>query len=146
VWRAITEPEELAHWFPAAVELDLRERGSMTFRFPDESQPPSRGQVTELDPPHRFAFDWAGQRLRFQLDPEGDAAACLLRFTVLLSAEDTAARDAAGWHVCLGLLEERLGGGEAQGPSSAPTGEWRALYDDYRERGVPAGAPVPGDS
>src|SRR5205085_289579 len=33
VWRAITEPEELAHWFPAQVEIDLRPGGAMKFSF-----------------------------------------------------------------------------------------------------------------
>ncbi len=33
VWRAITEPDELEHWFPSKVQVDLREGGRMTFTF-----------------------------------------------------------------------------------------------------------------
>ena len=33
VWRAITEPGELAHWFPSAVTIDLRVGGAMRFEF-----------------------------------------------------------------------------------------------------------------
>ena len=31
VWRAVTEPEQLAHWFPNTVEVDRREGGRMHF-------------------------------------------------------------------------------------------------------------------
>ena len=53
VWRVITDPGELGHWFPCAVELELRVGGPMTFTFaPGETQ---SGEVLELDPPRVFA-------------------------------------------------------------------------------------------
>ena len=47
-------------------------------------------------------------------------AGCVLRFTHVLEERDTAARDAAGWHVCLDRLGDRLDGGspEALGPEA----------------------------
>jgi uncharacterized protein YndB with AHSA1/START domain len=109
VWRAITDPEDLEKWFPDQV--------------PDLS-------AAEKDPPRRLEFDWGdeGDRLRFELEPDGSGT--ILRFTHFLAAPDKAARDAAGWHVCLVSLQKLLD-------------EWRALYDDYQRRGFPAGAPVP---
>ena len=73
VWRAITEPEELAHWFPPGEEL----------------------QVTESEPPRLLAGTWYGDELRFELRPEGDA--CMLVFTHTFAEREKAARDAAGW-------------------------------------------------
>jgi uncharacterized protein YndB with AHSA1/START domain len=142
VWRAITEPAELAHWFPSAVEADLRVGGAMTFRFeqtlPDGSSTMS-GEVTDLERPRLFAFYWGQDHLRFELEPIEDDRACLLRFRVELDARDKAARDAAGWHVCLDRLERRLGSpGEEPGRE-----EWRAHYEEYGRRGFPTGAPVP---
>jgi uncharacterized protein YndB with AHSA1/START domain len=142
VWRAVTEPEELAHWFPSSVEVDLREGGRMSFTFPDADMEPTGGTVTELDPPHRFAFLWGDEQLRIELEPDGEG--CLMRFTHVLSTREAAARDGAGWHVCLDRLETRLSGGAAEAPGSGVTGEWRELYEEYRRRGAPAGAPVPG--
>ena len=43
VWQAVTEPEELGHWFPSAVEVDLREGGEMHFTFPDGEMEPDGG-------------------------------------------------------------------------------------------------------
>ncbi len=40
VWRAITEPGQLAGWFPAAVELDLRLDGPVTFTFEEDPGAP----------------------------------------------------------------------------------------------------------
>ena len=143
VWRAITEADELEHWFPSRVEVDeLGPGAEMTFTFenmPIEDAPMTMtGRVTELDPPRRFAFTWGEDHLRFELEPVADEDACVLRLTVLLDARDKAARDAAGWHVCLDRLEQRLG-------DNSGKGEWRGYYDEYQRRGVPAGAPIAGE-
>ena len=141
VWRAVTEPEQLAAWFPARVTVDLTPGGRMRFEAGEGS---ADGEVLELDPPRRFAFTWGGERLRIELEEAGDG--CVLRFTHVLSSPEQAARDAAGWHVCLDRLETALGGGAAVAPGSEPTGEWRGHYEEYQRRGLPVGAPVPGDA
>jgi len=141
VWRAVTEPAELAHWFPGEVTVDLRPGGRMTFS--DEGFTSLDGEVTELDPPRLFAFSWGDDHLRFELEPADGGAGCVLRFTHVLDASDRAARDAAGWHVCLDLLELRLAGTPTTPPTAVATEEWRRHYDEYRWRGLPTGAPVP---
>jgi uncharacterized protein YndB with AHSA1/START domain len=140
VWEAVTEPEQLAHWFPTTVEVDLREGGAMSFAFPGGEEKMS-GEVLELDPPRRFAFLWGGDELRFELEPEGEG--CRLRLTHLLTRSDEAARTAAGWHVCLDRLGELVDTGGAEAPGTEPTDEWRAHYDRYLAAGVPSGADVP---
>jgi uncharacterized protein YndB with AHSA1/START domain len=146
VWRAITVSGELEHWFPCHVEVDeLREDAQMTFRFDDmplDAPSTMTGRVTEFDPPRSFAFTWGPptreDHLRFELEPLLGEEACVLRLTVLLDSREKAARDGAGWHVCLDRLERHLGSAEANG-------EWRDYYDEYRRRGVPSGAPIPGE-
>jgi uncharacterized protein YndB with AHSA1/START domain len=148
VWRAITDPEELWHWFPGGVELELRVGGAMTFTFHEqrlENAPITmEGEVTDLDRPRLFAFYWGGDHLRFELEPVDAGAATRLEFTVLLDARDKAARDAAGWHVCLDRLEQQLTGAPTNAPGSDPTAEWRAHYDAYARQGLPTGAELPG--
>jgi uncharacterized protein YndB with AHSA1/START domain len=148
VWEAITQPSELAHWFPCEVEVELRLGGPMTFHFPEMALPDAAstllGEVTEYDPPRRFAFTWGEDHLHFALDPSDDDAATILRFTVELDTRDKAARDAAGWHVCLDALERQLDGAEIERPY--PPGDWRTLYEDYQRRGLPADAPIPTTS
>ena len=144
VWRAITERDDLGHWFPSKVVVaELAPAAEMTFEFenmPVDAPSTMTGRVTDFDPPRVFAFTWGppGQEdhLRFELEPVQQE--CTLRLTVALGTRDKAARDAAGWHVCLDRLEEHLGG-DVEG------GEWRGYYDQYQRRGVPAGAPIPGE-
>jgi uncharacterized protein YndB with AHSA1/START domain len=142
VWRAVTDPAELAHWFPSAVRGDLVPGGKLTFEFPGGEMPTMDGEIVELDAPRRFAFTWGDDELRIELDPAGEG--CVLRFTCLFSDAERASRDAAGWHVCLDLLERHLGGQPATSPTSEPTPAWRALYEEYQRRGLPSGAPLPG--
>ena len=145
VWRAITEPSELAHWFPSHVEVDLRVDGAMRFEFenmPLDAPSTMTGRVTELDPPRLFAFFWGDDHLRFELEPTDRDEACILRFTVVLGATDKAARDAAGWHVCLDGLARHLDDSSGQRPFTPET--WREHYAEYSRRGLPTGAQVPG--
>jgi uncharacterized protein YndB with AHSA1/START domain len=142
VWRAVTNPAELAHWFPSAVSGQVEPGGKLTFDFPDDDMT-LEGEVVELEPPRRFAFTFGDDLLRIELDAAGDG--CLLRFTCLFEEPERAARDAAGWHVCLDALERHLGGMPTQAPSSEATPDWRERYEEYQRRGLPAGAPVPGD-
>jgi uncharacterized protein YndB with AHSA1/START domain len=141
VWRSITVPEELASWFPSTVEVDLREGGAMRFTFDPHLAEPMEGRVVELDPPKVFAFLWGKDLLRLELAPEGEGTR--LTLTQTLEA-DEAARNAAGWHVCLDRLERLLAGAGAEAPGAEPTREWSERYEAYQRRGVPAGAPVPG--
>jgi uncharacterized protein YndB with AHSA1/START domain len=143
VWRAVTDPDELAHWFPSRVDVDLRPGGAMHFTFEQEGVPDADGRVVELDPPRRFAFTWGDELLRIELEAADGDEGCLLRFTHVLSRDDQAARDAAGWHVCLDRLRRRLAGDDTTAPTSEPTAEWRAHYEVYERRGLPTGAPVP---
>lgn len=125
VWRALTEPGELAHWFPATITTQPRIGGTLRFLF-DAGAPDgdyTRGRVLELDPPKVYAFSWAGSVLRFELVPDGDG--CLLLFTYTLSGAGTAgdlpsvARQAPGWDACLGLLVAWLDGESAEPPGSS---------------------------
>jgi uncharacterized protein YndB with AHSA1/START domain len=143
VWRAVTEPAELAHWFPSVVRGDLTAGATLAFDFPGGEMPTMQGEVIEADPPRCVAFTWGDDVLRIELEPDGDG--CVLHFVVLFDDAERASRDAAGWHVCLDRLAEHLGGAAAQAPGSEPTADWRAHYEEYQRRGLPAGAPVPDD-
>jgi uncharacterized protein YndB with AHSA1/START domain len=134
VWRAVTEPSELAHWFPATVELELRPGAPVHFAEEDPDIGESTGEVLEVDPPKVFAFRWGGDVLRFELVPDG--AGCRLHFSHALSGGDVwgdekfAAQHAAGWDACLELLDARLDGRTAEGGSMA---EWFVRNEVYVE-------------
>jgi uncharacterized protein YndB with AHSA1/START domain len=111
VWRALTEPDELAGWFPATVRIhDLRLGGRLEFVFPQGEAPTLEGVITELVPRRVFAYSWGDQQLRFTL--ELDDGGCVLTFTHAFGDRLDAAAFAAGWHQCLDSLGDSLDGRE----------------------------------
>jgi uncharacterized protein YndB with AHSA1/START domain len=118
VWKAISDPAEMAHWFPARVETDLEVGAEMRFTFEGEDGS-TGGEILEVDPPKLFVYRWQSDVLRFELVPEGGG--CRLLFTHVVS--DTlggipaAGRNAAGWDACLDALAARL---DARTPQSSP--------------------------
>jgi uncharacterized protein YndB with AHSA1/START domain len=142
VWSAVTEPDELAHWFPSRVQMDPRPGGAIEFSD-DPHTAPTAGTVVTCDPPRRLAFTWGGDELIFELEPTGDHG-CTLTLTNVLEAPDTAARNAAGWHVCLVELDRHVSGARADGPHSDTAVPWRPWYESYVADGMPSGAPIPG--
>jgi uncharacterized protein YndB with AHSA1/START domain len=112
VWRAVTEPAEMKHWFPAAVEAELRPGAPMRFVFPEEAVVDGAwdGEVLEVDEPKVFMFRWNQDVLRIELIPDGDG--CRLVFSQTLGGGQAgllgAGRTAAGWDACLDQLVAQL--------------------------------------
>ena len=124
VWRAITEPGELRHWFPGVPRWEPLEPGAA---FDVEGDAGGSGRIVEVAPPRVLAFDWGEDRLRFDLEPDGDG--CLLTFTHAFGNRELGAQTAAGWDLCLDRLAALLGG--APLPESESLEGWPALHERY---------------
>ena len=140
VWRAISDPAELPSWFPSQVEYEP-EVGSAVRFTGDPHAPGQEGSLLAWDPPRHLAFRWGQDELHFTLE-EVDGG-CRFELVNVLSDPDAAARNAAGWHVCLAELDKVLRGEPTDGPHSATATEWQPVYDAYVAEGLPHGAPVP---
>ncbi len=141
VWRAITDPGELAHWFPSIVHLEPRIGGMIKFSG-DPYQKPTSGRILTYDPPRRLVFTWGPSELHFELTPDAGSG-CRLIMLDVLATRDSAARNAAGWSVCLAELDKHLAGEVAEGPHSGSAEPWQPHYEAYLALGMPAGAPIP---
>jgi len=99
--------------------------------------------VLALGEPRHLSFEWGGDELHFDLEALDDKRT---RFTLtnVLQAADTAARNGAGWEVCLAALDAKAQGERAEGPHAGASAPWKEFYERYIEAGVPSGAPVPG--
>jgi uncharacterized protein YndB with AHSA1/START domain len=128
VWRAITEPGELAGWFPAAVELDLRLDGPITFTFePDAGALPEdqvgSGVIRAYEPPRLIEYTWGDEVLRWELIPADSG--CLLLLTATYDDRPGSASYTSGWIMCFDALERVLGG------SSVPEKEYAVLHEHF---------------
>ncbi|MFI7707354.1 SRPBCC domain-containing protein [Nonomuraea sp. NPDC049480] len=117
VWRAITQPQHLAAWFPADVTID---GDHITYGFgPD-------GHITHNDPPHVFAHTWGDDHLLWELQPDGPHGT-LLTFTHTFTDRHGAASFTSGWHTCILAMLAHLDGRTFHHDPAAMA----RLHDDY---------------
>ncbi|MEV8371401.1 SRPBCC family protein [Kribbella sp. NPDC056861] len=122
VWRALTEPSELAAWFPAAVELDLRLDGRIAFSFEGE-EGSDGGVIRAYDPPRLLEYNWGAEIQRWELVPTPDG--CLLKLTATYDDRPGSASFTAGWTLCLDALDQALGG------NSIPREHYALLHEHF---------------
>jgi uncharacterized protein YndB with AHSA1/START domain len=128
VWRALTSPEELAGWFPALVEVDLRLDGSISFTFPNgeddfKEDPDNNGVVRQFDPPRLLEYTWGEELLRWELAPTTDG--CLLTLTATFDDRPGSASFTSGWLICFDALDRVLGG------SAVPDKDYAVLHEHF---------------
>ena len=136
VWRALTEPDEIAAWL-ALAELELTEGGRVVLSWqntdPDGNTAVARGTVSALDPPRVLELDTdIHGRLRWELEPDGDGT--VLTFTADAQLpEDWELEVLAGWHIHFDHLEHVLDGGTIDWPnwSQEHMPEWERIRAGY---------------
>ncbi len=147
VWRAITEPEHVAAWFPQRIVGEWRP--GATLRFVGDGGT-FEGEVLACEPPSLLEFRWGPDVIRLEVAPTDTG--CFLTLIDTLEEHGKAARDAAGWHVCLDALGLHLdgdrhdGGGDRPPPTLAQ--RWAEVHPGYVERFGRAAATIgpPGDT
>ena len=111
VWRAITDPDRLAAWFPGFA-FEPEAGGRYTIHFGGDCEGPAdvAGPVVAYDPPNVLQCG----TIRWELEAAG--AGCRLAFSDVLQFQDGRSKAAianavlGGWHRYLDLLEQSLSG------------------------------------
>ena len=137
VWRAITEHEHLSQWFPTTIEGERATGATLRFSSPSGEAPPMDGEMLAFEPESVMELQWGPDVIRIELRPVADGT----ELTLLDSLEERgkAARDAAGWHVCLDALEAELGGVE---DSREEMSAWGEVHPHYVESIGPEAATI----
>jgi uncharacterized protein YndB with AHSA1/START domain len=126
VWRAITEPEHLAQWFPTTIDGERAAGAHLRFQFPKGEAPPFDGEMLVFDPPRAMELRWGPDTLRLELHPVAEGTLLILLDT--LEELGKAARDGAGWHTCLDGLAALLD--HKNNPRDAMD-RWREVHPTY---------------
>ncbi|SDB92502.1 Uncharacterized conserved protein YndB, AHSA1/START domain [Raineyella antarctica] len=142
VWDAVTAPEELARWFPSPEVTYLPQVGARIVFAGDPNLPASVGTVLAWEPERLFALGWGGDELWIEVGPDGEDT--VLSLTDVLDSADAAARNAAGWEVCLRALDRALEDLAGHVPPDGSDLSWYESYQRYIDAGFPSGATVPG--
>lgn len=137
VWRAVTEPEHLAHWFPTTIEGERRPGAPLRFSFPGGQAPPFEGEMLAFEPRSLIELRWGPDIVRIELRPVDQGTELTLLDT--LQERGKAARDGAGWHTCLDALQTSLDG---EGSPRDQMEAWGEVHLHYVEAFGPEAATI----
>jgi uncharacterized protein YndB with AHSA1/START domain len=143
VWRAITEPEHLRQWSPFDADASLALAGARVKLTTVGAPKPhvTETTVTHAEPMKSLVFTWGGNDMRWDLEPVGEGT----RLTLWTSINRRfIAMGAAGWHLCLDVLDHLLAGdplGRIVGPDAMKVAGWQELVGGYARQ---FGTDVPG--
>jgi uncharacterized protein YndB with AHSA1/START domain len=135
VWQALTDPAELDQWAPFTADRDLGSTGAATLTMIDRDvRVPLAATVRRAEPPTHLEYSWGDDLLRWQLEQTPSGTRLTLRHSLAQPGMD--AMVAAGWHLCLAVLDRLLAGrpvGVIRGRDAMDHG-WENLRDAYAER------------
>jgi uncharacterized protein YndB with AHSA1/START domain len=136
VWLAITEPEHLREWAPFDSDRSLASVGTVQLTTVGAPKPMvSETQIKRADAPKLLEFNWGGQDLRWQLEPLASGGTKLTLWHNI--DRRFIAMGAAGWHVCLDVLERALAEqpiGRIVGGDAMKFEGWQRLHAEYAKQ------------
>ncbi|HEX3940208.1 MAG TPA: SRPBCC family protein [Acidobacteriaceae bacterium] len=140
VWKALTDPAQLAEWAPFDPDRNLGAAGPVKLSLAGRPAPQVfESAVKRAEAPNLLEYSWGGGNLRWQLEPLGTGT----RLTLWHNIDHRfIAWGAAGWHICLDVLDRLLGGrpiGRIVGGDAIKFGDWQRLTGEYgKQFGVEA--------
>ena len=109
VWKALTDPASLREWAPFDADQSLGTAGS-TVQLTAVGAPTlqvSETTVTRAVAPKLLEYNWGWQELRWELEASGAGTRLTLWHNI---DRRFISMGAAGWHICLDVLDHLLGG------------------------------------
>jgi len=136
VWEALTDPSHLREWAPFDADASLGQAGA-TVKLTTVGAPTllvSETTVTRADAPKLLEYTWGGFDMRWELEAFGGGT----RLTLWTNIDRRfIAMGAAGWHICLDVLDRLLAGhpiGRIVGPDAMKFGGWQRLNAEYAKQ------------
>ena len=130
VWEAITDPAHLREWAPFQVDGNLGRAGTTVNLGWTGTPQTYETKVTRAEAPHLLEYG----EMRWELDPLGGGT----RLTLWHSIDRRfVSWGAAGWHICLDVLERLLAGeviGLIAGVAAMNLPGWQRLVGEYAKQ------------
>lgn len=132
VWEAITDPAHLSQWAPFDADRSLASAGPVKLSTVGTPTPQvSETTVKRAEAPRLLEYNWGGGDLRWELEPLGSGTRLTLWHNI---DRRFISWGAAGWHICLDVLERLLEGdpmGRMVGPEVMNLEGWQRLTAEY---------------
>ena len=135
VWQALTDPAHLREWAPFDADRNLAGGGTVQLTTVGAPTPQvAEATVKRADAPRLLEFTWGGSDLRWELEPLGKGTRLRLWHNI---DRRFIAWGAAGWHVCLHVLDRMLAGepiGRIVGADAMQNEGWQRLTQEYAQQ------------
>jgi uncharacterized protein YndB with AHSA1/START domain len=136
VWKALTDPEHLREWAPFDSDQNLGVVGTAKLSTVGAPTPHvTETRVKRADAPNVLEFNWGGGDIRWELEPLAGGGTRLTLWAQIDRA--WISMGAAGWHVCLDVLDRLLAGqpiGRIVGADAMKLGGWQRLNAEYAKQ------------
>ena len=136
VWQALTDPAQLCEWAPFDADRSLSKAGAKVKLTTVGAPAPhvTETTVTRADAPKVLEYNWGGGDIRWEL--EGVTSGTRLTLSARIDRRFVS-MGAAGWHICLDVLDHLLGGapvGRIVGGDALKFGGWQRLNAEYAKQ------------
>jgi uncharacterized protein YndB with AHSA1/START domain len=133
VWTALTEPEHLREWAPFDSDRSLGAVGTAKLTTVGAPTPVvSEARVKRADAPKLLELTWGDKNLRWELEPRDEGGTRLTLWHNI--GRPFISMGAAGWHICLDVLDRLLSGdpiGRLVGAEAMQHSGWQRLNAEY---------------
>jgi uncharacterized protein YndB with AHSA1/START domain len=138
VWQALTDPAHLSEWAPFDADRNLASVGPVKLSTAGAPAPQVfESAVKRSEPPRLLEYGWGGHDVRWELESVGGGTRLTLWHNI---DRRFISWGAAGWHVCLDVLDRLLAGvpiGRLVGGEAMRSAGWQRLAAEYaRQLGV----------
>lgn len=136
VWEALTDPAQLREWAPFDADGDLGTVGAKV-KLSTIGAPAAHDcetTVTRADAPRLLEYKWGDFDMRWELQPSGRGTHLTLWTNI---GRPYIAMGAAGWQICLDVLDALLAGepiGRMVGPETIQFEGWQRLHAEYSQQ------------
>jgi uncharacterized protein YndB with AHSA1/START domain len=135
VWQALTDPAQLREWAPFDADASLATAGRTVNLTTVGAPKPlvSESRVRRADAPRVLEYNWGGNDIRWELEPQGSGTRLTLWHNI---DRNYISMGAAGWHICFDVLDRYLADepiGRAVGGDAMKFG-WQRLNAEYAKQ------------
>ncbi len=135
VWQALTDPAQLREWAPFDADRSLDGAGPVKLSTVGTPTPQvSETRVKRAEAPKLLEYSWGDNELRWELEPLDSGTRLTLWHNI---DRKFIAMGAAGWHICLDVLDRHLAGapiGRIVAGDAMKFEGWQRLHGEYAKQ------------
>lgn len=125
VWNMLADNSRLKKWFDELQIVELGKGGKLVFDRGDGSI--DELAITDYVEGRIFAFEWWNDHVRFEVEPKNEGSTKLRLIETIARITPQTAKDLAGWHVCLDVIEAILNDEKIDRKH-----EWEHWHEEYK--------------